>query len=62
VHKDFLNTGRIPPELGTFYDEAFDDRHEADYGHFVKFDSAVVRTRIEMAERFVAEMRRLLGR
>jgi uncharacterized protein (UPF0332 family) len=49
-------------ELGDFYDQAFKDRHKADYGSFVKFEPSVVQARIDLAERFVAEMRRLLGR
>lgn len=62
MHSHLVNTGRILAELGDFYDQAFKDRHKADYGSFVKFEPSVVQARIDLAERFVAEMRRLLGR
>jgi uncharacterized protein (UPF0332 family) len=62
LHSHLVNTGRISPELGNFYDEAFKDRHKADYGSFVEFEPAVVQTQIDLAERFVAEMMQLLGR
>jgi uncharacterized protein (UPF0332 family) len=62
VHSHLVNTGRIPAALGKLYDEAFDDRHEADHGEFVQFGPSVVQARIEAAAQFVAAMRRLFGR
>jgi len=62
VHQHLVKTGRLAPELGRFYDDAFDDRQEADYGAVAEFDSLSVQSRIEIAERFVGEMKRLIAR
>lgn len=60
VHRDLVNTGRVARALGQTYDRLFAARHQADYGELVHFDDARVRSEIEQAERFLAEMRRLL--
>ncbi len=60
IHQHLVKPGTLSTALGKFYDEAFTDRQEADYGLAVVFDSTSVAARMEQAERFVAEMRRLL--
>ena len=51
----------IPGIPARFLRRHIQARHKADYGEIVKFDAAEVQAAIEQAERFVAEMRRLLG-
>jgi len=46
--------------MGKFYDEAFRERHEANYAVSPEFEPSTVTARIEEAERFVSEMQRLL--
>ncbi len=60
VHRDLIKTGRVNREFGQTYDRLFTARHQADYGEIVHFDDAKVRSEIEQAERFAAEMRRLI--
>jgi len=61
IHRHLVRPGRVSPEMGTFYDQAFRDRQEADYGSAVQFDPTPVLSCIEEAKQFVSEMRRLLG-
>jgi uncharacterized protein (UPF0332 family) len=60
VHQHLVNTGRIPAELGAFYDEAFLNRMAADYDVRSTFDRESCTEALAGAERFVAEMKRLL--
>jgi len=62
VHQHLVRAARLAADLGRFYDDAFDDRQEADYGVAGEFEPTTVQDRIAHAERFVAEMKRLLGR
>ena len=54
IHQHLVKSGTLSTALGKFYDEAFKERQEADYGLAVEFDSHAVTDRIEQAERFVA--------
>lgn len=62
VRGHLVKTARIAAELGSVFDELFEDRHEADYGMLVEFDPAIVAQRVAGAREFVNEMRRLLGK
>ncbi|MCP4250026.1 MAG: HEPN domain-containing protein [bacterium] len=60
IHQHLVKPGTLSTAMGKFYDEAFKERQEADYGLAVEFDSDAVTARIEQPECFVTEMRRLL--
>ncbi len=61
VHQHLVNTQRLGKQWGQFYDQAFEDRQEADYQALGEFDEARVLDRIGLAVEFVNEMRRLLA-
>lgn len=60
LHQHLVKTGRVPAELGQFYDDIFDDRQEGDYGVLVEFDRATVKQRLETGRRLVEHMKQLL--
>lgn len=60
VHQHLVKCGRLPASMGKFHDQAFEDRQEADYVALAKFDTEVIRSRIDEAQRYVAYMKRLL--
>ena len=57
----FIKTGRITPESGELYNHAFDDRMDADYQIVTPPEPKEVARQIELAEQFVAEMKKLIG-
>ena len=62
VHQHLVKTGKIPGELGEFYDRAFDDRMEVDYQVTPSPEPGEVLSQIQEAEQFVATMKRILGK
>lgn len=60
VHQHLVKPGKLSAAMGRFYDEAFKERQRADSAIPAEFKSTTVTARIEQAERFVAEMQRLL--
>jgi hypothetical protein len=62
MHQHLVRPGELSAELGRFYDEAFAERQAADYTTLVRFEPPLVSEKIDKAERFVAEMKRLLGK
>lgn len=60
LHQHLVKAGRLTAELGRFYNDAFDDRQEADYDVIVEFDSETVRSRIVTATQFVTQMKLIL--
>ncbi len=61
LHRDLIQTGRLAVDLGRFYDEAFEARQEADYAPVFELEPAALEKAVEEAERFVAEMLRMLA-
>jgi uncharacterized protein len=61
MHQHLVRTGRLSADFGRFYDKAFAERQEADYNAMASFTPESVLQRIGDAERFVAEMGRILG-
>jgi uncharacterized protein (UPF0332 family) len=61
VHQLLVKPGRLSSELGEFYDRAFDDRMEADYQIVTPPDAQAVMQQVEVAEQFVAKMKRLIA-
>ncbi len=60
LHQHLVKSGRVPAALGKFYDQAFDDRQEADYAAVASFEAAGVGTRIAAAREFVIALKGLL--
>jgi uncharacterized protein len=62
LHQHLIRPGTVAPEYGRSYDHLFDARQEADYGTVSRLDDPAVAANIlGEAERFVAEMRRVLA-
>lgn len=61
MHKTLVKTGRLPTDMGKFYDRAFAERHEADYNALSQFEADVVAKHIGVAHQFVACIAKLLG-
>ncbi len=60
VHQYLVNANRLSMQWGQFYDQAFEDRQEADYQALTAFEGPRVHNRIHQAAEFLTEMRRLL--
>ncbi len=60
LHQHVVKAGRLPSDLGAFYDQAFEERQEADYSGLATFDAETVTARINSAELFVSHMKALL--
>lgn len=61
LHQHLVKTGRLAQPWGAFYNRAFDDRQEADYEAVAEFDDAIVSERIQKAEQFTIEIRKLVS-
>ncbi|NNM88558.1 MAG: HEPN domain-containing protein [Phycisphaerae bacterium] len=60
VHQHLVNTKRLSMQWGKFYDQAFEDRQEADYQALTVFESPRVQSRMDQAAAFLVEMQHLL--
>jgi uncharacterized protein (UPF0332 family) len=60
LHQHLVKSGRVPAALGKSYDQAFDDRQEADYAAVASFEAVGVGTRIAAAREFVITLKGLL--
>jgi len=60
IHQHLVRPGKISVDMGTFYDQVFRERQEADYTAMTEFETVNVANRIKQAELFIAEMRKLL--
>lgn len=60
VHQHLVNTRRLSADWGKFYDQAFEDRQEADYQALTAFDPPRVLARVHQAADFLVEMQHLL--
>jgi uncharacterized protein (UPF0332 family) len=60
VNLHFVQTGRIPPEMGQFYNELFDERQDVDYEPFANVSAEDVRTRMAQCEEFLRRARSLI--
>lgn len=62
LHRSYVKTNKVTPELGRFYDWVFDNRQRADYQELVVFERDQVEQLIDDAAVFVAAMRALLSK
>lgn len=60
LHRSLVRTGRLPRELGRFYDRIFENRQRGDYQELVIFEAEQVTSMVDEGKKFVEEMRRLL--
>jgi uncharacterized protein (UPF0332 family) len=57
-NKEFVHPGKLPVEFSRMLHRLFDARQESDYEEFVQFSAEEARKFFEMAEVFVAEIKR----
>jgi uncharacterized protein (UPF0332 family) len=60
LHREFVNTGLIPKELGKHFDLMFNNRMKGDYGDFVKFQANEVEDWLEGTQKFVTHAETLI--
>jgi len=56
--KEFVHPGKLPVEFSRMLHRLFDARQESDYKEFVQFPAEEARKFFELAEVFVAEIKR----
>lgn len=61
-HAEYMNTRRLPRDLGQMFVNAFDNRCQTDYRDELKLTLQDVTNTLEDAKHFVAELKKLLGR
>jgi uncharacterized protein (UPF0332 family) len=54
--RDWINTGRLPAEMGRFYRQLFSRRQKGDYDDLVTFDRENVDSWLQEAKLFVAQV------
>lgn len=59
-NKHFIKTGIISDELGKFYKDLYEKRHEGDYTDFIEFTQERVDTMYHAAIKFVEEISRVI--
>ncbi len=59
-HAAYVRTGRLPKEMGSILQRAFNNRCDADYDDLIELDAAEVTEMLEEARRFVAQVKSLL--
>jgi len=60
VHRHLVKEGKLSVALGQFYDDAFENRQEADYDAVAEFDREGAQSAMVTGGQFVAVMRRLV--
>jgi uncharacterized protein (UPF0332 family) len=58
-HRELIKTGTVDISWGSFYEWVFDHRQQADYQPMVQFESDEVKEILDLAEKFVAEIKGL---
>lgn len=60
LNRDFVKPGVLPIEMGAFYNNLFETRHESDYEDFYQPEPETVRTWLPEAERFIGAVEDLI--
>jgi uncharacterized protein (UPF0332 family) len=60
LHREYVKTGIIPPEMGRHFDLLFDSRQESDYADFVTFNCTEVEAWKKKTESFVNHVDKLI--
>jgi uncharacterized protein len=61
-NREFIKAGRLPKEIGRFYNKAFEYRQKFDYVDFVSPDQSMVAEYVETAKNVVAQIKLSLGK
>jgi uncharacterized protein (UPF0332 family) len=60
-HAEYMNTGRLPHELGQAFQKVFKNRSQTDYQDDLTVSLDDVAGSLEDAKHFVAELKKFLG-
>jgi hypothetical protein len=61
-NREFIKAGKLPKEIGRFYNKAFEYRQKFDYVDFVSPDQSMVAEYVETAKNVVAQIKLSLGK
>jgi uncharacterized protein (UPF0332 family) len=61
-NREYIKTGKLPKDIGRFFNQAFEYRQKYDYVDFVTPDASMVSEYIETAAKVVTQIRGYLGR
>ncbi len=61
LHKEFVKTGTLPPEMGEHFDLLFESRQEGDYADLVVFKADEVAGWLAQTKTFVSHIERLIS-
>jgi uncharacterized protein (UPF0332 family) len=59
---EFIKSGKLPKEIGRFYNKAFEYRQKFDYVDFISPDKPMVVEYVEAAAEFVSQIKQYLGK
>jgi uncharacterized protein (UPF0332 family) len=61
-NREYIKTGKLPKEIGRFYNKAFEYRQKYDYVDFTAPEASMVADYIESAVEFVLQIRKYMGK
>jgi uncharacterized protein (UPF0332 family) len=61
-NREFIKAGKLPKEIGRFYNKAFEYRQKFDYVDFVSPDQPMVAEYVETARNVVSQIKLYLGK
>jgi uncharacterized protein (UPF0332 family) len=61
-NREFIKAGKLPKEIGRFYNKAFEYRQKFDYVDFVSPDQSMVAEYVETAKNVVSQIQLYLGK
>jgi len=61
-NREFIKSGKLPKEIGRFYNKAFEYRQKFDYVDFISPDKLMVTEYVEAAADFVLKIKNYLGK
>ncbi|HLD69327.1 MAG TPA: HEPN domain-containing protein [Candidatus Omnitrophota bacterium] len=59
--QQYVKTGKVAGEWGSFYAEIFKYRHDSDYKDFVQFDDQSVMEWLDKAQEFIQTLEKFFG-
>lgn len=61
-NREFIKAGKLPKEIGRFYNKAFEYRQKFDYVDFISPDRSMVSEYIETARNIISQIKQYLGK
>ncbi len=58
--REFVQTGKLSPELGRFYTKMYNKRQDGDYDSFIFFEDKDVEEVVPYVKQFVEEIERIV--